>query len=78
MLLAADGVPQSTAVALGLTWSAIVLAIGGVAGIGHIIEQRRAARASSAPFTPLHALTQWVRAWERGLTAPAAGLTLSF
>jgi uncharacterized membrane protein YbhN (UPF0104 family) len=47
MLLAADGVPQSTAVALGLTWSAIVLAIGVVGGIGHIIEQRRAARATA-------------------------------
>jgi uncharacterized membrane protein YbhN (UPF0104 family) len=44
MLLAADGVPRSAAIALGLTWSAIVLAVGVTGGIGHITEQRRAAR----------------------------------
>jgi hypothetical protein len=48
MLLAADGVPRAAAIALGLTWSAIVLAIGMVGGIGHVIEQRRAARESVA------------------------------
>jgi uncharacterized membrane protein YbhN (UPF0104 family) len=44
LLLAADSVPRSTAVALGLTWSAIVLAVGLLGSIGHIVEQRRATR----------------------------------
>jgi uncharacterized membrane protein YbhN (UPF0104 family) len=42
VLLAADGVPRSVAIALGITWSAIVLSVGIIGGLGHIIEQRRA------------------------------------
>jgi uncharacterized membrane protein YbhN (UPF0104 family) len=45
VLLAADGVPRSVAIALGITWSAIVLSVGIIGGIGHIIEQRRASNA---------------------------------
>jgi uncharacterized membrane protein YbhN (UPF0104 family) len=45
MLLAADGVPRSAAIALGIAWSAIVLSIGIIGGLGHIVEQRRASRA---------------------------------
>jgi glycosyltransferase 2 family protein len=44
MLLAADGVPRSAAIALGITWSAIVLSVGIIGGLGHIVEQRRATR----------------------------------
>ena len=46
VLLAADGVPRSVAIALGITWSAIVLSVGILGGIGHIIEQRRASSAT--------------------------------
>ncbi len=44
ILLADDGVPRSAAIALGITWSAIVLSVGIIGGLGHIIEQRRATR----------------------------------
>jgi uncharacterized protein (TIRG00374 family) len=47
LLLAADGVPRMLAVALGLLWSAIVLAVGLTGGPGHFAAQRRAARAAS-------------------------------
>jgi glycosyltransferase 2 family protein len=45
MLLAADGVPRSAAIALGLTWSAIVLLVGLLGALGHIVEQRKSAHA---------------------------------
>jgi uncharacterized membrane protein YbhN (UPF0104 family) len=52
LLLAADGVPHSMAVALGLTWSAIVLVVGLVGSIGHIVEQRRAMRSTEPAAKP--------------------------
>jgi glycosyltransferase 2 family protein len=53
MLLAADGVSRSAAIVVGLTWSAIVLVVGLTGGVGHLIEQRRAARVNSALVIPL-------------------------
>src|SRR4051812_1089707 len=42
LLLAADGVPREEAIALGITWSVIVLAVGLVGGPAHFFGQRGA------------------------------------
>ncbi|HEX5472520.1 MAG TPA: lysylphosphatidylglycerol synthase transmembrane domain-containing protein [Lacipirellulaceae bacterium] len=44
LLLAADGVPRASAIALGIAWSAIVLAVGLLGGPIHFVEQRAAVR----------------------------------
>jgi hypothetical protein len=49
MLLTADGVPRSAAIALGLTWSAVVLVVGMTGGIGHFLEQRKSIKVPIAP-----------------------------
>ncbi len=53
LVLAADGVPRALAIALGITWSGIVLAVGLLGGPVHFIEQRRAVRErKSVPPAP--------------------------
>jgi uncharacterized membrane protein YbhN (UPF0104 family) len=42
LLLAADGVPREQAIALGITWSVIVLAVGLIGGPAHFFGQRGA------------------------------------
>jgi hypothetical protein len=42
LLLAADGVPREQAIALGITWSVIVLAVGLLGGPAHFFGQRGA------------------------------------
>src|SRR4051812_17229085 len=42
LLLAADGVPREQAIALAITWSAIVLAVGLIGGPAHFFGQRGA------------------------------------